>query len=353
LYPLECFPGQWFDRKRLPGTEVELKTVFITGATGFVGSHTARLFLTEGWRVRALVRRPDRPGLLPEGVEVVAGGLSDVYQYRGALAGSDVVLHVAGLVKALTLADYRQANTHGTEALARAAAEACPAARFVLVSSQAAAGPARDGRPVTESDPPKPVSWYGMSKLEGEQALQRSFPGSWCIIRPTIVYGSGDPGLLELFAVIQGGWALLPAGGRMRVQLLAVQDLARILFATANRTDVSARVAFAAGPTASTCEWLTEIASLRNPPARVVSLPGWVVRLFGTLESGRQWVTGRVRPFNRDKAREALQPDWLCDAEPLLHDLGISELAPWKQGIREVCRCYVAAGWLRPSVWSV
>jgi nucleoside-diphosphate-sugar epimerase len=207
--------------------------------------------------------------------------------------------------------------------------------------------------PITESDPPKPVSWYGLSKLEGEQALQRSYPGSWCIIRPSIVYGSGDLGLLELFTVVQGGWAVIPAGGRMRVQLLAVQDLARILFATANRTDVSRRIAFAAGPTASTRELVMEIAGLRNPPARPVSVPAWAVRLFGTLESGRQWVTGRVRPFNRDKAREALQPDWLCDPEPLLRDLGISGLTPWKQGIREVCRCYVAAGWLRPSVWSV
>src|SRR5881394_1831014 len=179
----------------------------------------------------ALVRRPDRPGLLPAGVEVIAGGLSDVGQYQGALAGCDVVLHVAGLVKALTLAEYRKANALGTEALARAAAEACPAARFVLDSSQAAAGPAREGRPITESDPPKPVSWYGLSKLEGEQALQRCYPSPWCIVRPSIVYGSGDPGLLELFTVIQAGWALLPAGGHMRVQLLAVQDLARILFA--------------------------------------------------------------------------------------------------------------------------
>src|SRR3954447_9781200 len=104
-------------------TEARLRTVFLTGATGFVGSHTARLFLEQGWRVRALVRRPDRPGLLPEGVEVVAGGLSDVGQYQGALTGCDVVLHVAGLVKALTLAEYRQVNALGTEALARAAAE--------------------------------------------------------------------------------------------------------------------------------------------------------------------------------------------------------------------------------------
>ena len=64
------------------------RTVFITGATGFVGSHTARLFLREGWRVRALVRRPDRPGLLPTGMEVVAGDLLEPKRYRGRWRGA-------------------------------------------------------------------------------------------------------------------------------------------------------------------------------------------------------------------------------------------------------------------------
>ena len=50
---------------------VRMKTVFLTGGTGFIGSHAARRFLAHGWRVRALVRRPERAGLLPRGVEMV------------------------------------------------------------------------------------------------------------------------------------------------------------------------------------------------------------------------------------------------------------------------------------------
>src|SRR5499427_10715580 len=56
-------------------------TVFLTGGTGFVGSHCARTFLAEGWRVRALVRRPERAGLLPNGVEVVQGDLGEPSTY--------------------------------------------------------------------------------------------------------------------------------------------------------------------------------------------------------------------------------------------------------------------------------
>jgi dihydroflavonol-4-reductase len=330
-----------------------LKTVFITGATGFVGSHTAALFLKRGWRVRALVRRPNRLGLLPAGVEAVPGDLADANPWRGSLAGCDAVLHVAGLVKARKLKEYLAVNADGAECVAAAAAAVCPAAMFVLVSSQAAAGPALEGRPLTESSLPNPVSWYGKSKLEGERRVERLVRGPWCVIRPSVVYGPGDPGVLELFKTIQTGFAPVVAGGRTRVQLLAVADLARVLVGACAAPALSGRRMFAAGDTVSMRELVTYIAALRRPPARRVPVPAFAVRLAGLWESLRETVTRTARPFNRDKAREMLQPDWLCDPDPLLRDLGLSDLTPWRQGIRDLCRCYVTATWLRPSVWEV
>src|SRR4051794_15716173 len=114
------------------------RSLFITGATGFVGSHTARLFLDKGWRVKALVRNPSRPGLLPQGAEVVGGDLHDSAACEAGMAGCDAVLHVAGVVKACTLAEYRASNAGGAANVARAAAKVCPQANFVLISSQSA-----------------------------------------------------------------------------------------------------------------------------------------------------------------------------------------------------------------------
>jgi dihydroflavonol-4-reductase len=332
-----------------------VKTLFLTGGTGFVGSHAARRFLREGWRVRALVRNPQRPGLLPQGVEVVPGALADVQKYRAALRDCHAVLHVAGTVKACSLEDYREANARGAESVARAAADACPGAMFVLVSSQSAAGPSRTGRPVGESDPPRPISWYGISKLEGEQAVRRHRNGPWCVIRPCVVYGPGDPGVLELFKTVESGWAPILAGGRTRIQLIAVEDLAGILYASALRPELSGRTAFAAGQTVTTGELTREIAALRRPPARQLPVPEWAVRAAGAWESLRQRLTGKARPFNADKAREVLQGNWTCDPGPLLHDLriSVSDFQPWKEGFRTLCRCYVAAQWLRRSMWAV
>jgi nucleoside-diphosphate-sugar epimerase len=321
-------------------------TLFLTGGTGFIGSHAARVFLSHGWRVRALVRRPEQSELLPEGVEVVMGDVTEPATYRDHLHGCTVVLNCAGLTRARTLEEYRRVNVAGTEALARAATGSCPDAMFVHVSSQAAAGPSRGGAPVQETDAPEPVSWYGRSKLEGERAVARHHQGPWCVVRPSVVYGAGDLGLLQMFLVVGRGVAPIPGGGRQRVQLLAAEDLAPLLFAAAQRPDLHRRCGFAAGDTVSMGDLVREIAALRTPPARTVPVPTGVIRLLGAIGSMRGALTRTPRPFNRDKAREMLQADWLCDGEPFRRDLRVAAATRWRDGLRQTCRWYVDARWL-------
>lgn len=328
-----------------------MKSLFITGATGFVGSHAARKFLAEGWKVRALVRRPDRPGLLPEGVEIVAGTLSESRSYLRALEGSDAVLHVAGVTKARSLAEYRQANAEGARLVASTAAVACPGAMFVLVSSQSAAGPALQGRPVDERDAPHPVSWYGRSKLEGEEAVARDRKGPWCAIRPSVVYGPGDPGLLQFFSIVARGWVPIIAGGRRRIQLIAVSDLARVLFAAAENPAFSGRRIFAAADSVSMGELAQYLGSLRISPARRLFIPAPFVRLAGFAESFRELISRKSRPFNRDKASEILQENWLCDASPIVKEFDLGSLKSWKEGLRETALWYQEEGWL-PEAFS-
>ncbi|MGH9443176.1 MAG: NAD-dependent epimerase/dehydratase family protein [Thermoanaerobaculia bacterium] len=326
-----------------------MRSVFITGATGFVGSHTARKFAADGWHVKALVRRPERPGLLPPGAEVVAGEIGEAKGYSRFLEGCDAVVHAAGATKARSLSEYRETNARGTAELARASARACPSAMFVLVSSQSAAGPSRDGSPVREVDAPRPVSWYGISKLEGEEAVARERDGPWCAVRPCVVYGPGDPGLLQLFSLAARGWAPVLAGGRSRIQVIAAADLARVISAAASRPDLSGRRGFAAGAETTTGELVSCIASLRHPRARLVPVPAAMIRAAGWAESVREAITRRARPFNRDKAREILQPDWVCDSAPFLSELGVESLADWRSGMRETALWYQREGWIAPS----
>ena len=112
------------------------KTLAITGGTGFVGGHLIDL-APAGHSVRALTRRaqPDR-----EGVTWVPGALDTPQSLDTLVDGTDVVLHVAGVVNAPDRAGFVAGNITGTRAVVEAA-ERAGIARFVHVSSLAAREP--------------------------------------------------------------------------------------------------------------------------------------------------------------------------------------------------------------------
>jgi nucleoside-diphosphate-sugar epimerase len=326
-----------------------MPAAFVTGGTGFVGWHVAKALAQEGWTVRALARGgPDRrSGLEDLPLEIRNGDLSSVEALERELAGCEAIVHTAGLVKARTLADYRAVNVAGTERLLAAAKKASPGAVFVYVSSQAAAGPARDGHPVAEGDAARPVSWYGVSKREGEEAIERDWPGPWIVLRPAVLYGPRDRGLLTYFRMVERGLVPVPAA-RARVQLGTVEEAALAIARAARRPDLSRRIGFLCDPRPVTVrELATRVAAAAGSGARVVEIPDAAVRLAGALESLREKVTGQSRPFNADKARELLAGDWLCDPTPMRRDLELPEPIPLDEGLRRTWEWYRGSGWLR------
>ena len=124
------------------GEALTPRHVLLTGATGFVGSHAAEAFVRAGCRVRALIRSPSRAAVLGElPVERVPGSLEDEAALRAAVAGVDVVVHLAALTHARSAEEYAAANVAGTRRLLEAARRA-GVRRLVYLSSLAASGPA-------------------------------------------------------------------------------------------------------------------------------------------------------------------------------------------------------------------
>ena len=326
-----------------------MPTALLTGGTGFVGGHVARALAAEGWRVRLMARDPGRArGPLLEGLtlDVVSGDLSDAAGLTRMLEGVDAIVHVAGLVKARSLDEYRAVNLHGTERLLAAAGKAAPGALFLNVSSQAAAGPACAGRPVAEGDRARPVSWYGLSKREGEIAVERSWRGPWVNLRPAVVFGPGDRGLLTYFQMAAAGWIPLPAG-RSRIQMIGAERAALAIARAASRREVWGRTSFLCDPEpVRIADLAREIAALPPRPARVVRVPNAAVRLLGFSESLFERVTRRSRAFNADKAREILAGDWLCDGAEVRRALDLPEAPPLRQDLRAAWEWYRGAGWL-------
>lgn len=325
-----------------------MPAAFVTGGTGFVGWHVAKALLADGWSVRTLVRGGParRTGLDELAVELIPGDLSTTGDVLRALEGCSAVVHAAGLVKARSLADYRAVNVLGTERLLAAAEKACPDAVFVYVSSQAAAGPARDSRPVAEGDPARPVSDYGISKLEGEQAVAGRWKGVEIVLRPAVLYGPRDRGLLTYFRMAQKGVVPVPAA-RSRIQIGSVEQAALGIARAAGRRDLAGRIGFLCDPDPVTVADLARsVARAGDRPARFVEVPNAAVRLAGALETLRETVARESRPFNADKARELLAGDWLCDSAPMRRDLGLPEPPPLVDGLRKTWEWYRKEGWL-------
>jgi nucleoside-diphosphate-sugar epimerase len=325
-----------------------MPTAFLTGGTGFVGGHVARALLDAGWRIRVLARDAARAsaGLLRGlDLEVVPGDLSAAVLRGAHLRGSDAIVHVAGLTKARRLADYREVNVAGTERLIAAARDVAPEAMFVLVSSQAAAGPAVGGRPVSAADPARPVSWYGRSKLEAEEAVASRWTGPWHVVRPGVVYGPGDRGLLQYFRMAARGWVPIPAG-TTRIQLIGARRAATAIARAAGRRDLAGRRSFLCDPEPISVDALARAIGALSGRARYLRVPSGAVRALGMGETLVEMVTRRSRPFNADKARELLAGDWLCEGGPLSAALDLPPPEPLGASLKAAWDWYAAAGWL-------
>lgn len=120
------------------------------------------------------------------------GDLNDPTAVSAAVAGCDAILHAAGILHVKRTADWYRINTAGTATLLDAA-QTAGVKRFVLVSSNAAAGKSPgNGQLMRESDPPRPLSHYGRSKLQAEQ-LVLAAPLEGVVLRPCMFYGPPVP----------------------------------------------------------------------------------------------------------------------------------------------------------------
>ncbi len=179
------------------------KKAFVTGAGGFIGSHLVESLLNEGWKVRALVRYNSRSnwGWLEEArgrkhpkLEVMLGDITDPFQMKEALAGCNVIFHLAALIgipySYHAPASYIQTNVNGTLNLLKAATD-CKIERFIHTSTSEVYGTAQYV-PIDERHPLQGQSPYSASKIASDKLVESfycSFELPAVTVRPFNTYG--------------------------------------------------------------------------------------------------------------------------------------------------------------------
>ncbi len=219
----------------------------VTGATGFIGSHLAEALVQRGGQVRCLLREEsDLKWLKGLPIEIASGNCSDKPSLKEAVKGVDHVFHLAGVTKAVKKETYFEINGLGTENLIHACLENNPhLKRFIYVSSQAAAGPSRNGSKKKESDPCEPVSAYGQSKRMGEElALAHSHELPLLILRPSAVYGPRDKDIYALFKCLSRRIKPCLSGQDQHLSLCYVEDVVQALLLAAEMEGQSGEIFF-------------------------------------------------------------------------------------------------------------
>jgi len=173
--------------------------VFLTGSTGFVGSHVARAYASQNAVLRLLTRKTSKLAAI-EGLsaEIVVGDLREPESLRSAIRGCDALVHVAADYR-LWVRDPQQmyaANVEGTRELLCIAREEC-VPKVVYTSSVATMGFKSDGTIVNEDTPvalTDMIGHYKRSKFLGEQeAIRAAKAGQHVmILNPTTPIGPGD-----------------------------------------------------------------------------------------------------------------------------------------------------------------
>jgi nucleoside-diphosphate-sugar epimerase len=291
--------------------------------------------------------RPGSPNHAHPGATIVTAPLEAAALVE-AFSGVDGVVHLAGIVAAIRPTAYTAVNVDGTRAVATAAARG--SARLVHVSSLAAAGPAPASAPRREEDAPRPITPYGLSKLESERVVEQ-MPGlRWTILRPGVVYGPGDHGMLPLFRMAARG--LLPLVGRRDAAytFVFVDDMARAVHAalTADRATAEGSTCFVghAEPVAAGDVLAALRQALPRRPGIIVPVPGALVRALARAGDVAGWLSGRPALLNQWRARELFAEGFVCRVDRLRDRLGVTARVDLLEGIARTADWYKREGWL-------
>ncbi len=195
--------------------------IFLTGGSGFVGSHVLPALLEAGHEVVALTRTPRAAAAITQRNAAHAarlatriGDVTNPATLPAALAGCDAVVHLVALARDWNKgADLLRVNTAGTEALI-AAASATGVTRFVHLGALGVQD--------------REELHYAKSKARAERAVRESSL-NWTILKPSLIWGERD-GFFNIVAAlvkIPAPAVPVPGNGKSRFQPVWVGDVAR------------------------------------------------------------------------------------------------------------------------------
>lgn len=325
--------------------------IFLTGASGFVGSHVLDSLLDADHEVSILLRRTSHTRFISRHlaqVSVSYGSLGDPEVLKTAMTGCEAVVHCAGLIKALDASEFFRVNQSGTRRVVLAANASRESVRHLIyISSLAVSGPGVPGRPAEEDTQPRPVTVYGESKRLGEIEIRQGSRVPWTILRPAAVYGPRDEEFLPVFQNIKRRFMPLLSGAERCLNMIYGPDVAAAVLCSLAADQAAGKTYHLAGqPPCTDEEFMEEIAAqLQVRPVRL-RIPRTGLYLAAAIQEILSRATGQPHMLSRQKLPELLASGWVCSTEKISKDLGFTAPTSLREGVSRTLEWYRREGWL-------
>lgn len=326
--------------------------ICVTGGTGFTGAALVERLLKQGHEVVALDKQPGiaLEGLKEQGAEVILGSVTDESTVNDAVAGCEVVFHLAAAFRELEVPDsvYRNVNVDGTRIVAEAALKA-GARKLVYCSTQGVHGHI-ENPPGDETSPIEPADYYQQTKYEGELELPpfASRGLEYTIIRPTAIYGPGDPGrFVMIYRRVQKGVFPMFGSGQTYYHPVYIDNLVDA-FILAMEPGVGAGEAYIIGDDEyfSIEELVRRVGRAIGVDVKVPHYPIWPLIIAGH-------VCERVcRPFGISPPIFPRRVDWFRQVRAFRIDkarsgLGYEPRVGIDEGLRRTGEWYIREGYIQ------
>ena len=324
---------------------------FVTGATGFVGSHLVDLLLENGFEVSCLKRKTSSVKWL-EGKKItyIDGDLYSNEALEMAVKDVDYVFHVAGVVKAKNKEGFEKGNNLATKNLVEITARVNPnLKKFVHVSSLAVCGPNLGNEPLTEDYIPRPITTYGRTKREAEkEVLKFRDKIPVVIVRPPAIYGPRDTEILVYFKTFQGGLNSIIGFDDKYLSLLHVKDVVMGIYLAAIKETKSGSVYFIASDKEYNWDEIGRAASkVMNKKAIKIRIPHFIVYTVGAITEFFYKFSKNAPTLNLEKCLDITRSGWFASNLKARKELGFLQSFQLEDGFSDTYEWYKKNGWLK------
>ncbi|TNE74625.1 NAD(P)-dependent oxidoreductase [bacterium] len=320
---------------------------FVTGGTGFIGSHLVDRLLQQGDTEVSCLVRGNEKWLKGRKYNQIKGDLQDLDVLKHALKGVDIIFHNAALVKAPNWQQFEVANVDAAENLVRIA-QKVGVSKVVILSSQAAAGPS-SGIPVSEDSPMKPVSMYGESKKLMEERIEKICKDGYpvTIVRPPAVYGPREENIFSFFKSASKGLCPIVGNGKSpKISLTHVHDLVSGIILAANYPHEGIEKFYISSEETYNWNQIKDATSFAlGRKLLPLKINANLVKKAGVLSETVSSLFGSYPIFNKEKAIE-MTLEWTCSVDKAKKLLGYRQTVSLEHGILDTIRWYQKHHWI-------